>query len=322
MKPTVHSAFTADSDDDDSGPTRGPNTSLGSLQKRQARLQQSQALEEDPTVFQYDELYDDMADQRTKAQQEDKRKVGSQGPKYIKRLLATAEMRKKEYERRIERQVQKERDEEGAQFKDKESFVTSSYKRKLEEIKLAEEEEKRVEYLEGLGDVCKQSNLDSFYRHLFIQKTKTDTTTTDAGQTTAPVGGSRQYRKRVSVEEVEEEAPDKATEAPNVHIASNIDADSDFSIDSSDDEDEAMPPPSTAVAAESSEAVTSVTEPMAGGEKTCDATPEKENLAGNESEEDEQPELKKPKIDIWKKVTVGTAFDEAVRRYYERKAAR
>lgn len=34
-------------------------------------------------------------------------------PKYINRLLAAAEKRKRENERRIERQVQKEREEEG-----------------------------------------------------------------------------------------------------------------------------------------------------------------------------------------------------------------
>lgn len=34
-------------------------------------------------------------------------------PKYINKLLATAERRKRENERRIEKQVQKEREEEG-----------------------------------------------------------------------------------------------------------------------------------------------------------------------------------------------------------------
>ena len=70
-------------------------------------------------------------------------------PRYIQALLQTAEKRKKENERRIERQVQKEREEEGTEFADKESFVTASYRQKLEEFKKQEEEEKRMERLEG-----------------------------------------------------------------------------------------------------------------------------------------------------------------------------
>lgn len=55
-------------------------------------------------------------------------------------------------------------------YKDKESFVTSAYKKKLEEMRKLEEEEKREEYLESIGDVRKQENLDGFYRHLYDQK--------------------------------------------------------------------------------------------------------------------------------------------------------
>ena len=48
-------------------------------------------------------------------------------PKYINNLLKFAEARKKEDERRIERQVQKEREAEGDEFADKDAFVTSAY---------------------------------------------------------------------------------------------------------------------------------------------------------------------------------------------------
>lgn len=62
----------------------------------------------------------------------------------------------------------------GDMYKDKESFVTSAYKKKLEEMKKLEEEEKREEYLEKIGDVRKQGNLDGFYRHLYDQKVNYD----------------------------------------------------------------------------------------------------------------------------------------------------
>lgn len=70
-----------------------------------------QALEEDPTVFQYDELYDDM--EQKKRESKLARKDIDRKPKYISKLLEAAERRKKENERRIERQVQKEREAEG-----------------------------------------------------------------------------------------------------------------------------------------------------------------------------------------------------------------
>lgn len=63
-------------------------------------------------------------------------------------LLKTADRRKKENERRTERQVQKEREAEGEMFKDKEEFITSAYRLKLEEMKQAEEEDRKMEYIE------------------------------------------------------------------------------------------------------------------------------------------------------------------------------
>jgi coiled-coil domain-containing protein 55 len=41
--------------------------------------------------------------------------------------------------------LQHERDEEGEEYADKEKFVTTAYKRQMEEVKLAEEEEKARE---------------------------------------------------------------------------------------------------------------------------------------------------------------------------------
>ena len=58
-------------------------------------------------------------------------------------------MRKVELERRTERKVQKERETEGDQFNDKESFVTPAYRAKLAELKKLEEEERIRELREG-----------------------------------------------------------------------------------------------------------------------------------------------------------------------------
>merc|ERR1712025_184010 len=135
--------------------------------KKQAKLQMSQALEEDPTVFQYDEVYDDL-EKKKEVEKESKKEVDRK-PKYVANLLKAADERQKEFERRIERQVQKEREAEGDKFADKESFVTSAYRKKMEEIAKQEEEEARQARIEAALDVTKQNNLDGFYRHLYRQ---------------------------------------------------------------------------------------------------------------------------------------------------------
>jgi len=71
-------------------------------------------------------------------------------PKYINNLLKYSENRKKEQERRVERKIQKERENEGNEFADKEAFVTNAYKEKLEELRLAEESDRREQAIDGI----------------------------------------------------------------------------------------------------------------------------------------------------------------------------
>lgn len=49
----------------------------------------------------------------------------------------------------MERKIQKEREMEGGEFADKEAFVTSAYKKKLQERAEEEERERREAALEG-----------------------------------------------------------------------------------------------------------------------------------------------------------------------------
>lgn len=133
--------------------------------KKQTKLNIQKALHEDPTIYQYDEIYDTMEQTKNKMDAKHKDKK----PRYIENLLKTAERRKKEQEHRIERMVQKEREAEGEMYSDKESFVTSAYRAKLEEFKKIEEEEKEMSRLEAIGDVKKQQDMSGFYRHLYEQ---------------------------------------------------------------------------------------------------------------------------------------------------------
>ncbi|XP_068245025.1 nuclear speckle splicing regulatory protein 1-like [Palaemon carinicauda] len=141
------------------------NSGQQNLQKRMVR----EALEEDASVFQYDEIYDEMQANKS-AQAAAKKQAEEKKPKYIHNIIKQAEKRKLEDERRTERKVQKERDEEGDMFADKESFVTPSYLKKMEELKKAEAEAKLEELREEKIDVMKHKNFGAFYNHLFKQK--------------------------------------------------------------------------------------------------------------------------------------------------------
>lgn len=73
-------------------------------------------------------------------------------PKYIGNLLSTAATRRLDHLRAEEKMIQREREMEGDEFKDKEEFVTQAYKDQMEEVRKAEEEEKKREgaYICGL----------------------------------------------------------------------------------------------------------------------------------------------------------------------------
>ncbi|XP_046670370.1 nuclear speckle splicing regulatory protein 1 [Homalodisca vitripennis] len=165
------SVFDEGSDSEDSGTGKGDwikkayqREANKSLEKRQTKIQVQKALSQDPSIYQYDEVYDEIKDKinKTPVKKEEKKQS-----RYIQSLKRNAERRKLENERRLERQVQKERLKEGDEFKDKETFVTSSYKKKLEEFQKMDEEEKRMDRLEEIGDVSKQKDISGFYRHLY-----------------------------------------------------------------------------------------------------------------------------------------------------------
>lgn len=126
-------------------PERKPAAEKPALLSRAERKAQEAALALDASVFDYDGVYDTMkaAERRVeeaKAAAEDKTK-----PKYIESFLAAAQTRKLDRLRAEEKMLQREREEEGDEFDDKEKFVTEAYKKQMEEVRKAEEEEKARE---------------------------------------------------------------------------------------------------------------------------------------------------------------------------------
>lgn len=316
---------------------------------------QMKALAEDPTIFQYDELYDDMDNKREAAKET--KKLEPRKAKYIGRLLEHAERRKLENELRVERQVQKDREAEGEMYKDKDTYVTAAYRKKLESIRQMQEQDARDDYLEAIGDVTKQKDLDGFYRHLYEQKLgtqqevikpKTAPSTEEVaykpikreGQISSSTKQRIYRRQRSSLDDNDDTTAiattptaDSKTGAVKAHLANNIDADSDFSIDDSSDEDEQA----TAKAAadsnvkDQSKPATEVVDKEKQPILEAETKPQQEQSQPTEQSTDNS--IKEPDVEtvvrqpidrsyIWRKRTVGEAFDNALARYHERKLAR
>ncbi|KAF8714791.1 hypothetical protein HU200_027319 [Digitaria exilis] len=126
----------------------------------QVEEQQKKAMEEDPSVFAYDEVYDDMKEKEARPKMQDKVVRES---KYIAQLKEKAEQRKREQDIIYERKLQKERSKEDHLFGDKDKFVTSAYRKKLEEQQKWLEEERLRQLREEREDVTKKTDLSDFY---------------------------------------------------------------------------------------------------------------------------------------------------------------
>lgn len=337
------------------------------MERRRARDLQEKALAEDASIFQYDELYDEMANKRDEAKEAKKNEPRK--AKYIGRLIEHAERRKLENELRVDRQVQKDREAEGEMYKDKDTYVTAAYRKKLESLRQLQEQDKRDEYLEAIGDVTKQKDLDGFYRHLYEQKLgtqqpvpkpKTAPSTEEVAykpikcELPSRAVKQRTYRQRRASDDEEQPAQAEkpatrddtkpAGTVTKAHLTNNIDADSDFSIDSSEDEEEEEKEEKTKPVTagkdkddkqQAKQNSTEAADADADKDKLVKETPPTEapsKTKTSDSEDtkkstevDEPQVVKPPPVDrtlIWRKRTVGEAFDAAVARYQERKLAR
>ncbi|XP_032176624.1 nuclear speckle splicing regulatory protein 1 isoform X1 [Mustela erminea] len=235
QKPSV---FGNDSDDDE-------ETSVSeSLQReaakkqamKQTKLEIQKALAEDSTVYEYDSIYDEM--QKKKEENNPKLLLGKdRKPKYIHNLLKAVEIRKKEQEKRMEKKIQREREMEKGEFDDKEAFVTSAYKKKLQERAEEEEREKRAAALEARLDVTKQKDLSGFYRHLLNQAVGEEEVPTCSFREAR--SGIKEEKSRGYSDEVSSDhriPPEKSNVQTVGQAEENPDADSDFDANRENDE--------------------------------------------------------------------------------------
>ncbi|KAL4071379.1 coiled-coil domain-containing protein 55-domain containing protein [Scleroderma yunnanense] len=173
--PTAFASLDDDSTVDDAQTTENrhvaANKNLLAQTSKAAQKRLDQELKVDPTVYQYDEIWDRMQDakQRQKEAKEVDAKVRK--PKYIEGLLTSAATRRLDRLRAEEKMLQHEREMEGDQFVDKEAFVTQAYKDQMAEVRKAEEEEKQREEAEK-KKTKSTTGMAYFYRTLLANSEK------------------------------------------------------------------------------------------------------------------------------------------------------
>jgi coiled-coil domain-containing protein 55 len=121
-------------------PSRAPQGSLAATHSARKHAEQAQEL--DPSVYDYDGVYDLLHSKPEKSS-------APKGPKYMANLLAAAEVRKRDQLAAKEKMLAREREAEGEEYADKEKFVTGAYKAQQEEVRRLEEEERRKEMAEA-----------------------------------------------------------------------------------------------------------------------------------------------------------------------------
>ena len=158
------SAFGNDNDDDDassiqsapvastssssSSKLRGSDPTRPGVTGNASRLLKklhNEAEAVDPSIFAYDEVYDSMKAGARSAEEVRKNSKEAEKPKYVSSLLKAAEVRKNDRIRAEDKLIEREREKEGDEFRDKDAFVTDAYKQQQEELRRAEEEERKRE---------------------------------------------------------------------------------------------------------------------------------------------------------------------------------
>ncbi|XP_057425326.1 uncharacterized protein LOC130718710 [Lotus japonicus] len=131
---------------------------------KEVEEQQRKALEEDPSVFDYDGVYDKMKEKVAKPLIQDREE---RKPKYIQNLIKKAKEREQYREIVYEKKIAMERDKDDHLYADKDKYVTEAYRRKLAERERQMELERIRELQEERDDVTKKKDfLLDFYSNL------------------------------------------------------------------------------------------------------------------------------------------------------------
>jgi len=111
-------------------------------------------LEKDPYAFSFDEVLPEIKRNERKSKQKPPENPKS---KYVGALLASAEEREKSNNVLYMRKLHKELEEDRKMYgEETEKFLTSAYKKQLEENRNYEEKERKLDELEKNNDITKK----------------------------------------------------------------------------------------------------------------------------------------------------------------------
>jgi coiled-coil domain-containing protein 55 len=137
----VSAIFSREGDEDDNG------TETNAIQKANREIFSRPTTNLDSEqlndIYDYDGQYESFKQDREKEiLSYQQTTITNPSSRYIDSLKAAAKVREKEKDRRFERKLLKERNEEDGEFGDKPKFITSAYKHKLQEDKQWEYEDR------------------------------------------------------------------------------------------------------------------------------------------------------------------------------------
>uniref|UniRef100_A0A915ASM8 Nuclear speckle splicing regulatory protein 1 N-terminal domain-containing protein n=1 Tax=Parascaris univalens TaxID=6257 RepID=A0A915ASM8_PARUN len=172
VQSTAAAAF-ANSDDDDAIDTEvmsSANVSASTIRIRmQAKREHERALAQDPSIFDYDAIYDDLQAKKNEKVAEQRAADKERKSKYAEQIIKAHKRRLLEQQSREERKQLKEREAEAGTFDDKEVFVTGAYRKQMEEMQKFRDQEAIENRLDELTAVEKQKGgvwQGGFYRTL------------------------------------------------------------------------------------------------------------------------------------------------------------
>lgn len=183
-----------------------------------SRAREEAALSIDSSIFDYDGVYDSMKEGQRSIQAKNEKENAKRDPKYMSSSFAASEQRRIDRQRAEAKKIQREREQEGDLYDNTESFVTDAYKQQMEDIRKAEEDEKKSE------NSARQKNKGaaSFYKDMLGEQDRAHQAAVEASirpaasniDTKEEVDDS-ESRRRARIEEARQKGLDVRTNDEN-----------------------------------------------------------------------------------------------------------
>ena len=204
---------------------------LGAAQRRRAAQQAAQAASIDPSIYDYDGVYDRM-------KEDERKKISARsglsntnhakpGARYIGSLKQAAKVREREFDRVYERQLLKEQEQDKDTYGDTERFVTAAYKKQLQESRKWDAEDRRMDEVEERTS-AQTSGMAGFYSNLLTRNIAAGADVEKAAVSSYTHGSRRSAVARgravLAGEQLEERLPQAPQRAGRVRVRGDVPA--------------------------------------------------------------------------------------------------